>query len=52
MTKALNIRDFPEGLRRELKAHAALQGISLRDIVIRYCQEGLERDKKGKKKGA
>jgi hypothetical protein len=51
VTKALNIRVFPEDLRRELKAHAALQRISLRDIVIRYCQEGLERDKKTKKGG-
>ena len=45
----LNIRDFPEDIRRELKSQAALQGVSLRELVIRYCQEGLERDKKRKK---
>lgn len=47
--KALNIRDFPEDLRRELKARAALRGISLRELVIGYCRQGLAGDKKKKK---
>ena len=51
MSKVFYIRDIPEALHRELKSQAALQGIPLRALVIRYCQEGLERDKKAQEKG-
>jgi predicted HicB family RNase H-like nuclease len=51
MSKIFYIRNIPEQLHRELKAQAALQGVSLSELVIRYCQECLERDKKGQKKG-
>ena len=51
MSKIFFVRNIPEQLHRELKAQAALQGVSLSELVIRYCQEGLERDQKAKKKG-
>ena len=51
MPKVFFIREVPEVLHRELKAEAALQGTTLQNLVVRYCQEGLDRDKKRKKKG-
>lgn len=42
----VNIRDFPEELHREAKAQAALEGDSLKGIIIRALAEYLE--KKGK----
>ena len=50
LSKVFYIRDVPEELHRELKAQAALQGVSLQALVVRYCQEGLARDNKSKKK--
>ena len=50
MAKVFYVRNIPEQLHRELKAQAALQGVSLSALVVRYCQEGLERDKKEKGK--
>ena len=41
----LNVRDFPEELRIKLKFQAAKRNISLRELVIEYCREGLKRDK-------
>ena len=51
MALSLLIKDFPKDLHRELKIQAATLETSIKALVIRYCQEGLERDKKGKKKG-
>jgi hypothetical protein len=42
----VNIRDFPEELHREAKAQAALEGDSLKGIIIRALTEYLE--KKGR----
>jgi hypothetical protein len=47
--KPMMLRDFPVDLRRQLKSWAALRGEGLRDLVIRYCQEGLQRDQKKRK---
>ena len=33
--KTLQIRDFPDQIRRELKVIAAKRGISLRELVIK-----------------
>ena len=33
--------DLPDGLFRQAKAHAALQGVSLKDLITRYVEEGL-----------
>ncbi len=49
MPNALFIKDFPKDLHRELKIQAATLETSLKDLIIRYCQEGLDRDKKKKK---
>jgi hypothetical protein len=48
--KALFVRDFPDELHHGMKIRAAIDKVSLRALIIRYCQEGLERDKKRKKK--
>ncbi len=47
----MNLRDFPDDLQKALKIRAIEEGTTLMKIVIRYCREGLERDKKpqGKK---
>ena len=49
--KALFVRDFPDDVHHKMKIQAAIERVSLRELIIRYCQEGLERDKKAKKKG-
>jgi hypothetical protein len=48
---AVLIKDFPKDLHQEMKLQAVLQETTLKDLILRYCQEGLERDKKRKKKG-
>jgi plasmid stability protein len=45
----INIRDFPDDLHRSIKIRAAEEGTSIKALLVRYCQEGLERDKKEKK---
>jgi len=46
----VNIREFPDDLHRALKIKAVEDGTSLKDLLIRYAQEGLARDKKKPKK--
>jgi len=49
----INLRDFPDDLHRALKIKAAETGTTIKALMIRYCEEGLKRDKqKPKKKGA
>ena len=50
MAKTVYIRDFPEDLHRDLRVKAAYEDIPIRELIIRYCQEGLERDKKKNEK--
>ncbi len=38
---ALNVRNFPEDLLRDLKAKAALEGKLLRDLVIETIEQAL-----------
>jgi hypothetical protein len=45
------LREFPEQLHRELKARAALMGISMRDLVVKAVERFLEDEKKREKKG-
>jgi plasmid stability protein len=35
--------ELPDDLHRELKARAALEGVTLKDLIIRFLTEGLER---------
>jgi predicted HicB family RNase H-like nuclease len=44
----INIRDFPDDLHRQAKSKAALEGISLKDLIIKAIEEYVM----GKKKGA
>lgn len=46
----LNIKDFPDDLHRALKIRAAEEVTSIKALFIRYCQEGLQRDKQQTKK--
>ena len=39
----INMRDFPEKLRREAKAKAAMLGITLKELIIRAVTEYLKR---------
>ena len=45
----INLRDFPETLHREAKAKAALEGISLKELIIRAVESYLKAGKKGGK---
>ena len=47
----INLRAFPDDLHRSLKIRAAETGTTVKALMIKFCQEGLERDKKAKKKG-
>ena len=49
MAEVINLRDLPEGFHRRLKIRAAELGVSIKALVIRYCEEGLKRDKPEKK---
>ena len=51
MAKTIIVKEFPEDLHTALKVRAALEKMTMKDLIIRYCQEGLARDEKGKKKG-
>jgi hypothetical protein len=44
-TTAVNIRDFPVDLLRRSKAHAALRGITLRQLVIEALERILKEEK-------
>ena len=51
MATTINLRDVDEDLHRALRIRAAELGTSVKALVLRYCEEGLEREKKAKKKG-
>lgn len=45
---ALNIRNFPDDLHREMKVTAAKEGRTIREWIIEAVKEKLERDKESK----
>jgi hypothetical protein len=45
----LNIKDFPDTLHREAKAQAALEGISMKELIINVLTDYLKAQKKGGK---
>ena len=45
----MNLRDIPDDLQKALKIRAIEEGVTLRELVIRYCEQGLARDKKRKR---
>jgi plasmid stability protein len=47
----INMRDFPDELHRALKIRAAETGTTIKALMIRYCREGLKREKKTRKNG-
>jgi len=45
----INIRDFPDELHRQAKSKAALEGISLKDLIIKAIEEYvIDKKKRGK----
>jgi plasmid stability protein len=42
-TVTIILRNIPEDTRRELKSHAALEGISMQDLILRLIQEYLSK---------
>ena len=40
----LNIKDFPDELHRKAKSKAALEGISLKELIIRVLTEYLKKE--------
>jgi len=47
----LNLRDVPDDLHRSLRIRAAEKGTNVKALVIRYCIEGLKRDRQIVRKG-
>jgi plasmid stability protein len=43
MSKMMQIRDVPDPIHRQLKARAALSGLSLSDYLLAELKRGLER---------
>jgi predicted HicB family RNase H-like nuclease len=43
------LKDFPDQLHREAKSKAALEGISMKELIIRALTEYLKTSKKGGK---
>ncbi len=41
----VNIREFPDELHRKAKSQAALQGVSLKDLIIKAVTEYLKKQK-------
>ena len=41
----INLRDIPEDLHRKAKAAAALEGITLKELVIKAIEEYLKKKK-------
>jgi predicted HicB family RNase H-like nuclease len=48
-TTIVNLRRFPVALHRQAKAQAALEGITLRDLVVRAVSEYLAKVQKPKR---
>jgi predicted HicB family RNase H-like nuclease len=44
----VHIKDFPQDLHREGKIQAAVEGISLKALIIKALTEYLKRHKKGR----
>jgi predicted HicB family RNase H-like nuclease len=42
MATAYTIRDFPQDLHRRAKAKAALEGVSLRELILKAIAEYIE----------
>jgi hypothetical protein len=43
-TRTINLRDLPDDLVRKAKACAALNGVTLRDFVIRAINRAVDED--------
>jgi len=41
----LNVKDFPDELHRQAKIRAAVDGVSLKEVIIRALSEYLEKKK-------
>jgi predicted HicB family RNase H-like nuclease len=44
----INLRDVPEDLHRRAKAQAAMEGISLKALIIKLLKDYLKKKKGGK----
>ena len=42
----VHIKDFPQDLHREMKIQAAIEGISIKELVIRAVRDYLKKRKK------
>ena len=40
-----NEPEHPVDLHRELRIQAAVKGVSMKDLIIKYCQTGLRKEK-------
>ena len=44
----INIKDFPDELHRQAKIQAAVEGISLKALIIKALEQYLKKTKKGR----
>ncbi len=42
----INLRDFPEDLRRKAKSEAALMGISLKELIIKVLTKYIKKKRR------
>jgi len=49
--RTINLRGVDESLYRGLKIRAAVEGMTLKDLVLQACREYLARQRKAKKRG-
>ena len=42
----MNLRDMPDGLHRRAKAAAAMEGITLKELVIKALEQYLKKKKR------
>ena len=49
MAVIINLRGIDEDFHRRLRVRAAELGVTIKALVVRYCEEGMKRDKAKKK---
>ena len=49
MMVSINVREFPDDLHRKVKAQAALEGIPLKELVVKALTEYLQKAERSKK---
>lgn len=49
--KSYLIKEIPDELMKAVKVRAAQEGVTMKELILRYIEEGLKKEKKEKKDG-